>query len=100
LQIVGYEFEEPFVLRTTTFNKIPAVYVIYTVVDGKTIWLDVGEADDLEIEISGHRNKDCWIKNAQGNELYIGVKRIEDEFIRINTESSLRNLLIPACSIK
>lgn len=99
MQIVGYEFEEPLVLQTTNFNNIPAVYVIYTIVDGKTVWLDVGEAGDLGIEIPGHQRKSCWEENAQGGELYIGVKRIEDEFLRINIESSLRDLLIPACRI-
>ena len=95
--ISGYEFENPYILRTATFNNVASVYVIYTVINGKTVCLDVGETDALGNRISAHERKDCWMKNAQGGELYVGVMQVKDEFTRRNIESNLRNLLNPTC---
>lgn len=97
MQIVGYNFEQPYVLRTTTFNDVAAVYVIYTVSNGQTRWLDVGEASGLGERISGHDRKDCWLRNAQGNEIYVGVSQQQDEYTRKQIESDLRNKLRPLC---
>jgi len=97
MQIQGYDFEQPYPLSRTSFNNVAALYVIYTVLNGRTIWLDVGETDELGNRLSGHERKDCWTENAQGGELYIGVRQESSEFHRRNVESDLRNKLLPLC---
>lgn len=100
MQIAGYEFEQPYVLRTTRFNDVAAVYIIYAVLNGKTVCLDVGETDKLGERISNHERKDCWEKNSSGSEIYVGVIQSPSEYQRRNIESELRTKLLPICGEK
>lgn len=97
MQIQGYEFEKPYFLNGTNFNNVAAAYVIYTVLNGRTVWLDVGETDELGNRLSSHERRDCWVNNARGGELYVGVKQESSEFQRRNVEADLRNKLLPLC---
>lgn len=101
MQIAGYnaiyDFEQPHILGLTNIPEVPAVYVVYTVLNGKTVWLDVGETDELGNRIANHDRKDCWLRHASGNEIYIGVKQEADEFARRQVEVDLRNKLLPLC---
>lgn len=100
MQLLGYNFEQPYVLRTTSFNNVAAVYVVYTVIGGRTVWLDAGETDKLGERIPNHERRECWGRNSQGNEIYIAVMQVHDEFSRRNIESDLRNRLLPICGEK
>lgn len=100
MQLLGYQFEPPYIIRTTTFNNVSAVYVVYTVIDGKTIWLDVGESDKLGDRITNHERKSCWSLNSLGNEIYVAVSQVRDEFTRNNIEADVRNKLLPICGEK
>ena len=100
MKIFEYSFESPYILTQTTFNNVPAVYVVYSIMNSKTVWLDVGETDKLGDRLSNHERKNCWVSNAQGNEVYVGVIQISDEFTRKNTEADLRNRLLPICGEK
>lgn len=101
MQIAGYNaiynFEQPYILRLTNFPDVPAVYVVYTVLNGKTIWLDVGEAGKLGNRIANHDRKNCWLNHAIGSEIYIGFKQEGDEFTRRQIEVDLRNRILPLC---
>lgn len=100
IQLSGYNFEQPYILRTTSFNNVPAVYVVYTVIGSSTVWLDVGETDKLGERIPNHERRECWSRNSQGKEIYIAVMQVHDEFSRRNIESDLRNRLLPMCGEK
>jgi len=97
MQILGYEFEQPYILNRTQFNNVPAVYVIYTVVNGRTIWLDVGETDELGDRLAGHERRNCWTNHSLGGEIYVGVMQVSGEVQRRNIEADLRNGLSPLC---
>jgi len=97
MQIQGYEFEQPYFLNGTNFNNVSAVYVIYNVVKGQTVWLDVGETDELGNRLANHERRDCWTNNSGGGELYVGVMRESNEAQRKNIEADLRNRLLPLC---
>lgn len=97
MQIIGYNFEQPYILKTTGFRDVPAVYVVYTVINGRTVWLDVGETDELGNRIANHDRKNCWLRHANDNEIYIGVKQEAGEFTRRQVEVDLRNKLLPLC---
>lgn len=97
MQIIGYNFEQPYILRATVFHDVPAIYIVYTVFNGKTVWLDVGETDELGNRIANHDRKNCWQRQASSNEIYIGVKQEADEFARRQIEVDLRNQLLPLC---
>src|SRR4030066_494464 len=97
MQLLGYEFEKPYIFLQTTFYDIAAVYIVYTILNGKTIWLDVGETDKLGNRLSTHERKDCWLINSLGREIYIGVMQVKNEFTRRNIELDLRNKLLPIC---
>lgn len=97
MRIQGYEFEQPYFLTRTTFSNVAAVYVIYAVINGQTVWLDVGETDQLANRLANHERRDCWVRNAQGSEIYVGAMQSQDENTRRNIESDLRNRLLPLC---
>lgn len=96
MQINGYSFEQPYTL-ITRFNNVSAIYVVYTVVSGRTVWLDVGETDKLGDRIANHDRKNCWLRQASSNKIYIGIKQEADEFTRRQVEADLRNQLLPLC---
>lgn len=100
MQLLGYQFEQPYILRATNFNNVSAVYVVYTVINGKSVWLDAGETDKLGDRIPNHERKECWSTNSQGNEIYIAIMQVRDEFTRKNIEADLRNKLLPICGEK
>ena len=104
MQIRGYQetyqFEQPYFLKNTPFNNVKAVYVVYTVLSGRTVWLDVGETNELANRLAGHERKGCWEQKSQGNDIFVAVKQIADKVQRKNIESDLRLGLVPLCGEK
>jgi len=104
MQIQGYQetyqFEQPYFLKNTTFNNVKAVYVIYTVLNGRTVRLDVGETDKLSDRLAGHERKSCWEQKSRGSDIFVAVMQVVDEVQRRNIESDLRSGLVPLCGEK
>lgn len=94
MDIVGYNFEGPWILGTS-FNNVPGVYVVFT----SQNWLDVGETDDAGQRLNGenHERKPQWISNCNRLPISIAFLRVQELQTRLTIESQVRNLLKPIC---
>lgn len=95
INIGGYSFEGPYILREKDFIDRAAVYAILCKdLSGNSYRLVyIGETEELETRLSGHNKKNCWENNC-GSTLYVAIfytpsdkysredrKKIEQELI-------------------
>ncbi len=92
MNIGGYEFIGPYTLNTN-FRDVGAVYVIKSSNDV----LDVGQTDNLGERLPDHDRKDCWLENANEQDIDIYIHTDNSEESRLSKESQLRNTLNPSC---
>lgn len=95
VKIQNYDFHGPFSLNTS-LNEVSGVYVVYT----SQNWLDVGETDKLGTRIDSHERKPEWLRNANGQPIWLAFLGISSSVQRLQIESELRNSLSPLCGEK
>jgi hypothetical protein len=99
IKLGKYSFTGP-IASIDKLRDRSGVYAIVCKVGSEYFLIDVGESSKLRTRIENHDNKDCWIKNCNGQlTIYIHYTTFLKQQGRILIEQELRDLFHPDCKI-
>lgn len=88
MNVFGYIFIGP-VYNPNDFIQDSGIYLVADGREGKGIFLDVGQSENLVERLKNHDRKNCWIKNSTNSISYY-VSYIKNDYEKSNLEIRIR----------